>query len=301
MNTSYININSISSCAINGESSIQDYIKLTKPRIMFLVVFTAICGMLLAPSKIHLIIAFTSVICISFAAGSAAAINMWYDRDIDAIMQRTCKRPIVVAVIAPDDALAFGMMLGIISVIIMAVCVNLLSALLLLTTILYYVFVYTIWLKRTSIYNIVIGGVSGALPPMIGWASVENNISLESISLFMIIFLWTPPHSWALALFKNQDYVNSHIPMMPAIRGALYTKKQILIYSVLMVISTYIPFILNMCGIVYLFLSGAMNIIFMYYVMKLFSNDKSDIHAKKLFFFSILYLFTIFLLCIIDK
>lgn len=298
MDTTTIDVSAISSVN-NHDSLIRDYLKLMKPRVMSLVVFTAICGMLLAPSTINPIIAITAILCISIGAGSAAAINMWYDRDIDLVMSRTQKRPLVVGSIAPDDALAFGIVIGIVSVVIMAVGVNILSAILLLITILYYVFIYTIWLKRISIYNIVIGGASGALPPMIGWAAANNNISIESISLFAIIFLWTPPHSWALALFKNQDYVKSHVPMMPAIKGALYTKKQILFYTILMIISTFIPYTLKMCSLTAASITGIMNIIFMYYVIKLFSDTAKNTYAKKLFFFSILYLFIIFALLIL--
>jgi len=275
-------------------ASVKDYIILMKPRVMSLVVFTAFCGLWLAPSTIHPIIAIASILFITIGAGSAAAINMWYDRDIDAIMQRTRKRPIVAGKIEPDEALSFGIITGITSVLLMALCVNIMSATLLALTILYYVFVYTMWLKRNSIQNVVIGGAAGALPPMIGWASVTGDISWESFTLFAIIFMWTPPHSWALILFRLQDYRDCSIPMMPVIKGELYTKKQIIFYSILMVITVSIPYFLAMASINYLIISSFLGCIFLYHTVLLFQNQDSA-QAKKLFWFSILYLFIIFL------
>ena len=281
-------------------ASVKDYIMLMKPRVMSLVVFTAFCGLWLAPETIHPIIAIASILFITIGAGSAAAINMWYDRDIDAIMQRTQKRPIITGVIEPDEALSFGIITGVTSVLLMALCVNIMSAVLLALTILYYVFVYTMWLKRSSVQNVVIGGAAGALPPMIGWASVTGDISWQSFTLFAIIFMWTPPHSWALTLFRLQDYRDCSIPMMPVIKGELYTKKQIVFYSILMVITVSMPYFLEMAGINYLIISSFLGCIFLYHTVLLF-QDQDGTRAKKLFWFSILYLFIIFLSLILFK
>ena len=276
------------------QNSATDYLMLMKPRVMSLVVFTVFCGLWLAPGNIHPIIGFAAILFITLGAGSSAAINMWYDRDIDCIMERTKKRPIVKGVIEADEALPFGIITGIISVILMALCVNIISALLLAITILYYIFIYTIWLKRNSVQNVVIGGVAGALPPMIGWAAVTGDISLESFSLFAIIFIWTPPHSWALALFRLKDYQDCNVPMMPVIKGELYTKKQILLYSILMSIVVTAPYFLGMANIIYLIIALMMSAIFLYHAAMLF-KDNTATRAKKLFFFSIIYLFVIFL------
>lgn len=276
------------------QNSVADYLMLMKPRVMSLVVFTAFCGLWLAPGNIHPIIGFAAILFITLGAGSSAAINMWYDKDIDCIMERTKKRPIVRGVIEADEALPFGVITGIISVILMALCVNITSALLLAITILYYIFIYTMWLKRNSVQNVVIGGVAGALPPMIGWAAVTGDISLESFSLFAIIFIWTPPHSWALALFRLKDYQDCNVPMMPVIKGELYTKKQILFYSILMSAIVTAPYFLDMANIIYLVMSLIMSAIFLYHAAVLFKDDTTA-RAKKLFFFSIIYLFVIFL------
>jgi len=278
----------------SSDPSVKDYLALMKPRVMSLVVFTAFCGLSLAPGNIHPLIAVAAILFITIGAGSAAAINMWYDRDIDAIMKRTQKRPIITGAINPDEALSFGIVTGVLSVILMALCVNITSAILLSITILYYVFIYTIWLKRSSIQNVVIGGAAGALPPMIGWAAVSGEVSWQSFTLFAIIFMWTPPHSWALALFRVQDYRDCGVPMMPVIKGDQYTKKQIFLYSVLMVITTLVPYLLGMSSQIYLALALILGAGFIYYTIKLFV-DANNKYAKKLFWYSIFYLFAIFL------
>lgn len=278
----------------NLGGSVKDYLMLMKPRVMSLVVFTAISGMLLAPGNIHPLIAFVSILCITIGAGSAAAINMWYDRDIDAIMKRTQKRPIVTGAVKADEALAFGIITGTMAIIMMAVSVNIISAALLAFTILYYIYIYTIWLKRTSVQNVVIGGVSGALPPIIGWASVTGNISWQAFSLFAIIFIWTPPHSWALALYRSADYKNCNIPMMPVIKGVLYTKKQIMLYSILMFFISLWPYFLNVSSHLYLITAIISGLIFLYYAVNLFADTEQNHVAKKLFWYSIFYLFIIF-------
>ncbi|WHA06876.1 heme o synthase [Candidatus Megaera polyxenophila] len=277
----------------NLGGSVKDYFMLMKPRVMSLVVFTAISGMLLAPGNIHPLIAFVSILCITIGAGSAAAINMWYDRDIDAIMKRTQKRPIVTGAVKADEALAFGIITGTMAVIMMAVSVNIISAALLAFTILYYIYIYTIWLKRTSVQNVVIGGVSGALPPIIGWASVTGNISWQAFSLFAIIFIWTPPHSWALALYRSDDYKNCNVPMMPVIKGVLYTKKQIMFYSILMFFISLWPYFLNISSHLYLITAIISGLIFLYYAVNLFADTEQNHVAKKLFWYSIFYLFSL--------
>lgn len=278
----------------NLGGSVKDYFMLMKPRVMSLVVFTAISVMLLAPGSIHPLIEFVSILCITIGAGSAAAINMWYDRDIDAIMKRTQKRPIVTGAVKADEALAFGIITGTMAVIMMAVSVNIISAALLAFTILYYIYIYTIWLKRTSVQNVVIGGVSGALPPIIGWASVTGNISWQAFSLFAIIFIWTPPHSWALALYRSDDYKNCNVPMMPVIKGVLYTKKQIMFYSILMFFISLWPYFLNISSHLYLITAIISGLIFLYYAVNLFADTEQNHVAKKLFWYSIFYLFIIF-------
>ncbi|BBJ31693.1 MULTISPECIES: heme o synthase [spotted fever group] len=279
-----------------SQSTVKDYILLMKPRVMSLVIFTGFVGMWIAPYSVHPFIAVIAVACIALGAGSAGAINMWYDRDIDSLMKRTQKRPIVRGAIEPDEALSFGLITGFFAVFFMALCVNLLASFLLLFTIFYYICIYTIWLKRRSIQNIVIGGVSGALPPVIGYAAVSNTISLESIILFLIIFIWTPPHSWALALFCNEDYKNCKVPMMPAVKGTLYTKKQILIYSILLFIVSLMPFFIEMNNFIYLIISGILGLVFLYYAGSLFYDTPDNKQAKRFFAYSIFYLFFIFLL-----
>jgi len=287
-----INLHKVS----HSQSTVKDYISLMKPRVMSLVVFTGFSGMWLAPSLVHPLINIIALLCIAIGAGSAGAINMWYDRDIDSLMKRTAKRPIVRGVIEPNEALSFGLITAFFSVFFMALCVNLLAAFLLSFTIFYYICIYTMWLKRSSVQNIVIGGAAGALPPVIGYAAVSNSISLQSFILFLIIFIWTPPHSWALALFCNDDYKNCKVPMMPAIKGALYTKKQILIYSIFLFITSFIPFFIGMSNIVYLVTAAILGVGFLYYSISLFYDTADNKQAKKLFVYSIFYLFVIFLL-----
>ncbi len=277
-----------------SNASVKDYFLLMKPRVMSLVVFTAFVGLVLAPGHVNPFIGFCGILFVSIGAGSAAAINMWYDRDIDAVMKRTQKRPIVTGKIEPDEALGFGVVTGVFSVLLTALCVNLVAAGLLLLTILYYIFIYTSWLKRSSIQNVVIGGVAGALPPMIGWSIVGGDISWESFSLFAIIFLWTPPHSWALTLYRVEDYRNCSVPMMPVIKGDLYTKWQIVIYTVPMFLSSYAPYYLDMTGKFYFYIATIGNAFFSYYTLKLFiSDDKKN--SLKLFVYSIFYLFALYL------
>ncbi len=280
-------------------SSVSDYITLMKPRVMSLVIFSGIVGMIMAPGYIHPLLGFITILCIIAGHGAAAALNMWYDRDIDAIMKRTQKRPIVTGKISSDDGLAFGVILSLFAVMLLSLCVNYLAGLILLITILFYIFIYTIWLKRRSVHNIVIGGAAGAFPPMIGWAAVTGNISAESIILFLIIFLWTPPHFWALALYQSEDYKKCNIPMMPIIKGDDYTKNQIIFYTILTIISSFLPLFIHMNGLIYGVAALILGAIFLYYVFSL-KADKFNKKAPRLFFFSIFYLFALFIAMIID-
>ena len=224
-----------------------DYIELLKPRVMSLVVFTALIGLLMAPGYINPVVGAIAVLCIAIGAGASGALNMWYDADIDAVMSRTARRPIPDGRIDADQALAFGLVLSAFSVMTMGVLVNWLSAALLAFTIFFYAVIYTMWLKRSTPQNIVIGGAAGAFPPMIGWAAVSGTITLESVVLFAIIFIWTPPHFWALALYKSGDYEQANIPMMPNARGDASTRLQMFIYSVLLVVDQSIAYRPGLC------------------------------------------------------
>ncbi|MDP1964063.1 MAG: heme o synthase, partial [Reyranella sp.] len=218
--------------SIAAPARVRDYVDLLKPRVMSLVVFTGLVGVLIAPAHLHPFTAALAVLAIALGSGAAGAINMWYERDLDALMARTRNRPLPAGRVAPDDALGLGVLLSIFSVLLMAVATNFVAAALLAAAILFYVFVYTIWLKRRTPQNIVIGGAAGAFPPMIGWAAVTGDVSAVSIALFLLIFLWTPPHFWALALYRCDDYRRAGVPMLPVVAGARETKRQMLIYTV---------------------------------------------------------------------
>ncbi len=281
-------------------STVGDYFSLLKPRVMSLVIFTGFIGMCVAPGSIHPIIGFVAILCIAIGSGAAGAINMWYERDIDTLMERTKNRPLPKSVMPAEEALHFGVGLAFASVIIMGLFVNLVSSLLLSAAILFYVFIYTIWLKRVTPQNIVIGGAAGALPPMIGWAAVTGNVSLESFLLFLIIFMWTPPHFWALSLYKCADYTKAGVPMMPVIKGVKHTQMQILLYSAILFFTTIAPYYIGMFGMVYLCVALILGITFMYlaYLVYIDENHKS---APKLFGYSILYLFLLYAIMPFDK
>lgn len=281
-----------------------DYFALLKPRVMSLVVFTALVGLMLAPGDIHPMIAVIAIVCIAVGAGASGALNMWYDADIDAIMTRTAKRPIPSGVIAPGAALTFGLMLSIMSVMLLGVLVNWLAASLLAFTIFFYAVIYSHWLKRSTPHNIVIGGAAGAFPPMIGWAAVTNSIGVESIILFAIIFIWTPPHFWALALFKSSDYAKANIPMMPIVAGNRSTQNQILGYSILLAPVGALPWIYGFAGNLYAFVSVILGAVFLYLsvmVWKMNSDSTEMKPAKRLFAFSIFYLFTLFATLLVES
>ena len=277
-----------------------DYFALLKPRVMSLVVFTGFAGLVVAPGAMHPLLAAVAVLCIAVGAGAAGAINMWYDRDIDALMARTRKRPIPAGRVAPDDALAFGVTLSLFSFMLMGLAVNWAAAALLALANGFYVFVYTVWLKRRTPQNIVIGGAAGAFPPMIGWAAVTGAVSIESIALFLIIFMWTPPHFWALALYRAGDYEKAGVPMLPVVAGKAKTRQQILIYTLLLVPLSFAPPVLGMAGIVYSAAAAVMGAGFLLLAVQV-RRERGERAARHLFLFSILYLFVLFAALIVDR
>jgi len=270
-----------------------DFFALLKPRVMSLVIFTALVGMVMAPGDIHPVIAFTAILCIAVGAGAAGCLNMWYEADLDARMTRTKGRPIPSGRMDRQTALHFGVALASASVLVMGLLVNLVSAALLLMTILFYVVVYTIWLKQRTPMNIVIGGASGAFPPMIAWSAVTGNISLDSLALVGLIFMWTPPHFWSMSLFSCKDYKAAGIPMLPVVSGENETRKQILIYSLLMVAVSLLPWFMGFAGPLYGITAIMGGSLFLWLALSLFRN-KDIKTAKRTFFFSIFYLFMLF-------
>jgi len=277
-----------------------EYALLLKPRVMSLVVFTAWTGLMMAPGHIDSFTAFVAILCIAVAAGASGAINMWYDRDIDNIMIRTQNRPLPAGTLKPFEALGFGVFLSFASVSIMAIVVNTAAAGWLAMTIIYYVLIYTIWLKRRTPQNIVIGGAAGAFPPMIGWIAVTGAVEPNAWILFMIIFLWTPPHTWALALYRSDDYRAAGIPMMPIVVGHTKTAIQMLVYTAILVPVTLLPSLLGISGRVYLTAAIMLGVGFLRHAFIVLKDD--DIQkARKMFFYSIFYLFMIFVFLLIDK
>ncbi|MEC9328984.1 MAG: heme o synthase [Pseudomonadota bacterium] len=287
---------------------VADYAVLMKPRVMSLVVFTALVGLLLAPGSIDPWTGTAAIVFIAFGAGAAGAINMWYDRDIDAQMRRTMQRPLPAGRMRPGSALVFGILMAAGSVLAMGFYVNTVSAALLLTTIGYYVLVYTVWLKRITPQNVVIGGVSGALPPVVGWAAVSADIGLGAIVLFLIIFLWTPPHSWALALFRRGDYQAAGVPMLPVVAGERATQRQMIAYTALLLPTSLLPVAIGLSGILYAGVAVLFGIGFAFYTVRLWqagqtpdNTPDTDHPARRLFFFSIQYLFALYLALLIDQ
>jgi len=285
------------------QSSLEDFISLLKPRVMSLAVFTSVSGLILSPATLHPFLCILSIFCISLGAGASGAINMWFDRDIDKMMERTKNRPIPSKKIMAGDALGFGIILSLVSVIILGLSVNYFAAFLLALSISFYIFIYTIWLKRRTPQNIVIGGAAGAFPPIIGWACATGDVSTFPVILFVLIFIWTPPHFWALALYKDTEYSRAKIPMLPVIKGQRKTKQQILGYSLLLFLVSLSPYYLGFSGITYLFCSLILGVYFVYLAYKIFKSDDKNktIYAPKLFKFSILYLYLVFLILVIDK
>ncbi len=284
--------------------NLSELFKLMKPRVMSLVIFTCAVGLLMAPNIIPTKDAIIGIILVSIGAGAAGALNMWYESDLDALMSRTCLRPIPTGKVNKNQALVFGITLSIFSVIALDYFANIISAGLLLSTILFYVFVYTIWLKRKTPQNIVIGGAAGALPPVIGWTIATNSLSFEPITFFLIIFFWTPSHFWALSLYKSDDYKRAKIPMLPLTNGIESTKLNIFIYSILMLPVIILPYAIGFVSFVFLVPSLILTLYYNYLCFELYKFKKNKFDSKKaktIFGYSILYLFLIFVLFLIDK
>jgi protoheme IX farnesyltransferase len=283
-----------------GAGEVSDYLALLKPRVMSLVVFSGFAGLYAAPGELHPFLAAVAVLCIAVNAGAAGAINMWYERDIDALMERTQGRPLPRGKMAPQEALTFGVVLSLFSVMLMGMALNWVAAGLLAFANFFYVFVYTIWLKRRTPQNIVIGGAAGAFPPMIGWAAVTGGVDLQAFALFALIFVWTPPHFWALALYRQIDYAKAKVPMLPVVAGRAATKRQIVAYSLLLAPLGLVPAFLGTAGLLYAAVAAAMGVCFVLLALAV-QRTESDRPARQLFGFSILYLFVLFTLLIVDR
>jgi protoheme IX farnesyltransferase len=286
-----------------SEAGVGDYLALMKPRVMSLVVFTALVGLVVAPAHVHPVIGFTALLCIAVGAGAAGALNMWFDADIDALMARTSRRPIPSGRIAPGEALAFGMTLATGSVVVLGLLVSWLAAALLAFTIFFYIVVYTMWLKRVTPQNIVIGGAAGAFPPVIGWAAATGSIGIEPILLFLLVFFWTPPHFWALSLNRTQDYARARIPMLPVVAGAAETRRQILLYSLSLLPVGAAPWLLGYADAIYgatALMAGGVMVVLAWRLWAEGSGQRAARLAKRLFGFSILYLFVLFAVILIE-
>jgi protoheme IX farnesyltransferase len=280
-----------------SEAGVRDYVDLLKPRVMSLVVFTALVGLLMAPVPVHPVLAITSILCIAVGAGASGALNMWYDRDIDALMSRTSLRPIPQGRVTPPEALTFGMTLTFFSVVTLGILVNWIAAALLAFTIFFYVVVYTMWLKRSTVQNIVIGGAAGALPPVVAWAAATGSLAVEPILLFLIIFFWTPPHFWALALFRTDDYARARVPMLPVVAGADATRLQILLYTILLVAVAAAPWPLGYFDALYGVMSLALGGWMLWLAVEVYRHRSGPAALRaprRLFGFSIIYLFALF-------
>jgi len=290
-------------------SSVSDWIALLKPRVVMLVAFTGWIGMLIAPGTLHPVLAATAILCITVAAGAAGAINMWYDRDIDLVMRRTRNRPIPAGRILPGEALGFGVFLAVASVLVMALATNLLAAAVLAASIGFYVFIYTMWLKRRTAQNIVIGGAAGAFPPVIGWVAVTGGLDTLPLLLFAIVFFWTPPHFWALSLWAHDDYARAGVPMLPVVAGARETRRQIIIYTIVLVAVSLAPWALGLAGPIYGAAALALGIGFLACSWRVLRDTQdasgvsqtNDAPARHAFKFSIAYLFMLFAAIAADR
>ncbi|MGE0847620.1 MAG: heme o synthase [Flavobacteriaceae bacterium] len=285
-------------------ADVGDFIALLKPRVMSLVVFTALVGIVVAPVHAHPVLGFSWLLAIALGAGASGALNMWYDADIDAVMTRTRGRPIPRGRVAPGEALGFGAAMSVGSVVLLGLSANWVAAGLLAFTIFFYAVVYTMWLKRSTPQNIVIGGAAGAFPPMIGWAAATGSVSLESVILFAIIFLWTPPHFWALSLYKTGDYARAGVPMLPVVAGERETRRQIVLYSLLFVPVAVAPALIGLGGVVYAAVSAGLGAAFLYAAVSLArAADPATMEkrARNLFAFSILYLFLLFAVLLAER
>ncbi len=282
-------------------AGVGDYIELLKPRVMSLVVFTALVGLVLAPGHVHPVIGFVALLCITVGAGAAGALNMWYDADIDGRMGRTAGRPIPRGRVTPGEAAGFGFTLATFAVVTLGLSVNVLSAALLAFTIFFYVVIYTMWLKRSTPQNIVIGGAAGALPPMIGWAAASDSLAAEPILLFLIIFFWTPPHFWALSLYRSDDYARAGIPMLPVVAGAEETRRQILLYTLILAPLGVAPWLLGYTGPAYGISATVIGAALIVLALRVRKERDGHRASKQLFAFSILYLFLLFAMLLIDR
>jgi protoheme IX farnesyltransferase len=289
-------------------SEVRDWFVLLKPRVVSLVVFTGLIGLLLAPGSIHPVLALAAILCIAVAAGAAGALNMWYDRDIDALMRRTAKRPIPAGRIEPEAVLGFGIVLAVASVLVMYLATNLAAALVLALSILFYVFVYTIWLKRRTPQNIVIGGAAGAFPPVIGWAAVTGTVDTLPLLLFAIVFFWTPPHFWSLSLYASGDYARAGVPMLPVVAGARATRRQVILYTVILVLTSLLPWALAYTGPIYGAAAAVLGAGFLWAAWRVLRDEQDetgrsltkDAPAKFAFKYSLAYLSLLFLVLAID-
>jgi protoheme IX farnesyltransferase len=282
-------------------AGVGDYIELLKPRVMSLVVFTALVGLVVAPGHVHPVIGFVALLCITVGAGAAGALNMWYDADIDGRMERTAARPIPCGRVTPGEAAGFGFTLATFAVVTLGLLVNVLSAALLAFTIFFYVAIYTMWLKRSTPQNIVIGGAAGALPPMIGWAAATGTLAVEPVLLFLIVFFWTPPHFWALSLYRSDDYARAGIPMLPVVAGAEETRRQILLYTLILAPLGVAPWLLGYAGPVYGIAAVALGAVLIALALRVRAERQGHRASKQLFGFSILYLFLLFAMLLIDR
>jgi len=285
-------------------AGVEDYVALLKPRVMSLVVFTALVGLLVAPGHVHPVIGFTALLCIAIGAGASGALNMWYDADIDAVMARTAKRPIPAGRIEPGEALAFGATLAAFSVAVLGVLVNWFAAALLAFTIFFYVFIYTMWLKRLTPQNIVIGGAAGAFPPVVGWSAVTGDISLAPVLMFLIIFLWTPPHFWALSLLRCDDYARAGVPMLPVVAGRDATRRQILIYTLILAPVGLAPWLAGFAGLIYGIIALACGLVMLHLAWRVYrdrTGAAATSSARRLFAFSLLYVFALFAALLADN
>jgi protoheme IX farnesyltransferase len=294
--------------ATADDTDVRDWVALLKPRVMTLVVFTGLVGMLVAPGHLNPVLGFAAVLCIAVGAGACGAINMWYDRDIDALMRRTRNRPIPAGRMPPGAALGYGVVLAAGAVVVMFLATNAAAAALLALSILFYVFVYTIWLKRRTPQNIVFGGAAGAFPPVIGWAAVTGSVDLVPLVLFSIIFFWTPPHFWALALWANDDYRRAGVPMLPVTSGARATRRQIFAYTVLLVLVSFLPWAVGFSGPFYMLSAAALGVGFIVHAWRILCDRQddqgislsADAPAKAGFKFSLIYLFILFTALAVD-
>jgi protoheme IX farnesyltransferase len=300
---------SIDAPVLTAGGEVRDWITLLKPRVLTLVVFTGWVGLLAAPGHLNPVLALTAILCITVGAGAAGAINMWYDRDIDALMRRTANRPIPAGRIAANEALAFGVALAAASVLVMYLATNLAAAFILALSIFYYVVIYTMWLKRRTPQNIVIGGAAGAFPPVIGWAAVTGSIDIMPLLMFAIIFLWTPPHFWALSLYASADYERAGVPMLPVVSGAWETRKQIMFYTLFLVPLSLAPWALGYSGRLYGVAALLLGVAFLVYVARVMSDKQDatgisltrDAPARAAFRYSIIYLFALFGALAVDQ